>query len=155
MRALFTPLLLLCSLSSYAVELPYQTLDGAQGNLSEHLGKWVVINYWATWCPPCMEEIPELIQFHDNHKDRDAVVLGFSMESVSHQKLAKFVDDKNINYSIVPNARSYEEIGNVSGLPTTYVIDPGGEVVASQVGRVTAEMLESFIAKDKQDRAYP
>lgn len=149
MRFLFAPLLLLCSLSLSAVELPYETLNGKQNNLSDHLGKWVVINYWATWCPPCKEEIPELIHFHDNHKDKDAVVLGFSMERAPRKRLLRFVDDYMINYPIVPNAKEYKEIGEVPGLPTTYLIDPKGEVVASQVGMVTAEMLESFINKSK------
>jgi len=149
MRHLLTPALLLCSFALSAVELPYQTLNGEQKNLSDHLGKWVVINYWATWCPPCKEEIPELIMFHDEHKDRDAIVLGFSMERAPHKRLVKFVDEYMINYPIIPNAKSYEQIGEVPGLPTTYLIDPKGEVVASQVGTVTAEMLESFINKSK------
>jgi len=149
MRHLLTPILLLCSFALSAVELPYQTLNGEQRNLSDHLGKWVVINYWATWCPPCKEEIPELIMFHDEHKDRDAIVLGFSMENAPRKRLAKFVDEYMINYPIIPNAKSYEQIGEVPGLPTTYLIDPKGEVVASQVGTITAEMLESFINKNK------
>ena len=149
MRHLLTPILLLCSFALSAIELPYQTLNGEQKNLSDHLGKWVVINYWATWCPPCKEEIPELIMFHDEHKDRDAIVLGFSMENAPHKRLAKFVDEYMINYPIIPNAKSYEQIGEVPGLPTTYLINPKGEVVASQVGTVTAEMLESFINKNK------
>ncbi len=149
MRHLLTSTLLLCSFALSAVELPYKTLDGEQKNLSDHLGQWVVINYWATWCPPCRVEIPELIMFHDEHKDRDAIVLGFSMESASQQKLVKFVDESMINYPIIPNAKSYEQIGEVPGLPTTFLIDPKGEVVASQVGMVTAEMLESFINKNR------
>jgi len=148
MRHLLTPILLLCSFALSAVELPYQTLKGEQKNLSDHLGKWVVINYWATWCPPCRVEIPELIMFHDEHKDRDAIVLGFSMESASRQKLLDFVEESMINYPIIPNAKSYPQIGEVPGLPTTFLINPKGEVVASQVGMITAEMLESFIKKN-------
>jgi len=149
MRHLLIPLLLLCSSALSAVELPYQPLNGEQANISEHQGKWVVINYWATWCPPCLEEIPELIHFHDNHKESDAIVLGFNMERVARKKLVNFVDENMINYPIIPNAKSYKQIGEVPGLPTTYLIDPKGEVVASQVGMVTAEMLESFINKSR------
>lgn len=96
-----------------------------------------------------MEEIPELIHFHDNHKDSDAIVLGFSMERAPRKRLVKFVDDNMINYPIIPNAKSHKQIGDVPGLPTTFVIDPKGEVVASQVGMITAEMLESFINKKR------
>ena len=147
MKHLFIPLLLSCSFSLSAIELPYQSLEGGVKNLSDHRGKWVVINYWATWCPPCLEEIPELVDFHDTHKDRDAIVLGFNMEQVARGKLVKFVDENMISYPIVPNAKSHDQIGVVPGLPTTYLINPEGKVVASQVGTVTAEMLESFINK--------
>jgi thiol-disulfide isomerase/thioredoxin len=149
MKRLLIPLLLSCSFSLAAVELPYQPLEGGLKNISDHQGKWVVINYWATWCPPCLEEIPELIHFHDAHKDSDAIVLGFNMEQVAHKKLLAFVDENMITYPIVPNAKSYEQIGDVPGLPTTYLIDPKGKVVASQVGSITAEMLETFINQNR------
>ena len=57
-------------------------VDGKQHNLSDYRGKWVVVNYWATWCPPCLTEIPELVDFHEDHKDKDAVVLGVNFEDI-------------------------------------------------------------------------
>ncbi|MDH3355319.1 MAG: TlpA family protein disulfide reductase [Chromatiales bacterium] len=149
MKRLLIPLLLAYSFSLAAVELPYQTLKGEAKNLTDHRGKWVVINYWATWCPPCLEEIPELILFHESHKDKDAIVLGFDMEQASPARLSKFIEENMISYPIVPNAESSDKIGVVPGLPTTYLINPEGEVVASQVGTVTSDMLESYINKNK------
>ncbi len=81
MSALLTRLLLLLFAPAvFAVNLPYTDLEGQSANLSDYRGRWVVANYWATWCPPCREEIPDLVLFHDQHKDRDAVVIGFNME---------------------------------------------------------------------------
>ena len=62
------------------VEYSLPDLDGKMHSLADYRGKWVIVNYWATWCPPCQEEIPDLVNFHDSHKDDDAVVLGINLE---------------------------------------------------------------------------
>jgi len=124
-------------------------LDGKQHRLSDYRGKWVVVNYWATWCPPCLEEIPELADFHDKHKDSNAVVLGVSMEQVSMEKLRQFVDENFVTYPVLPGTPSMDTIGPVSGLPTTYLVNPDGRLVARQVGGVTAAGIETFINNSK------
>lgn len=121
-------------------------LDGVQHKLSDFRGKWVVVNYWATWCPPCLKEIPELIEFHDTHKDKDAVVIGVAFEDISSKELREFVDSYFIVYPILrqkPAARS--DLGVISGLPTSFLISPDGELIAQQVGPVSAKMIEDFI----------
>lgn len=125
-------------------------IHGASIDLNSYRGKWVVINYWATWCPPCLEEIPELILFHETHKDSDAVVVGISMDETPVTALSRFVEENMMSYPVVPMRRDMPIIGDVPGLPTTYMIDPAGNTVAMKVGQVTTEMLESFIKKNSK-----
>ncbi|MEW8429404.1 MAG: TlpA family protein disulfide reductase, partial [gamma proteobacterium symbiont of Ctena orbiculata] len=68
------------SAAAETVDFELPGLDGKRYRLSDYRGKWVLVNYWATWCPSCREELPELEVFHNNHKDTDAVVLGVAME---------------------------------------------------------------------------
>lgn len=127
----------------------FKDLEGNPVRISDFRGKWVVVNYWATWCPPCLEEIPELVHFHDTHKDKDAVVIGINMEERDAQSLASFVDDYMVSYPIVPMSDDMPLLGNIPGLPTTYLLDPSGKTAAVQVGQVTQEMIETFMAKYK------
>lgn len=123
-------------------------MNGVKHNLSDYRGKWVVVNYWATWCPPCLSEIPELVDFHEDHKDKDAVVLGVNFEDIGSDGLKQFSEEYFMNYPVLqtkPGPRS--ALGPIPGLPTTYLISPTGEVIARQVGPVTAKLITDFIAQ--------
>ncbi len=121
-------------------------LDGVAHRLSDYRGKWVVVNFWATWCPPCLEEIPELIHFHDRHHDHDAVVLGVDFEDIGVEQLRSFVEDNLISYPVLRSEpESDTALGRVPGLPTTFLVAPDGKVVARQVGPVTAKVIEDYI----------
>lgn len=149
------PLLLLMLLAlqvQAAADFTLPDLDGKTHRLSDYRGKWVVVNYWATWCPPCLEEIPELIHFHQKHKDKDAVVLGVNREDIDRLILKDFVDEFMINYPVLldePGAPS--ALGNIPGLPTTYLVDPQGEVAARKLGGITAEEIEHFISNNTRN----
>lgn len=145
--------LAMCSFSVVAEPVDFELpgLDGKTHRLADFRGKWVLVNYWATWCPPCREELPELEIFYNNHKDDDAVVIGVAMESIKLERLQKFVDKQFLSFPILlsePAART--ELGGIPGLPTSFLIDPTGEVVARQVGPVTAQDVEQFIQKSKK-----
>lgn len=133
------------------IDLEWTDMRGNALKLSDYRGKWVVLNYWATWCPPCLEEIPELVLYHESHKDRDGVVIGIDMESLSPKLLQQFVDENFITYPIVPLVDNMPAFDNISSFPTTYLIDPDGMVVAKQVGSVTADIIEQFIQEYRQE----
>ena len=151
-RLLFV--LLILPLSSQAMTAPdfeLPGLDGMNYRLSDFKGKWVLVNFWATWCPPCLEEIPELEIFHSNHFRTDAVVLGVNAENIAPAKLKQFVDDQFISYPILMMQNSKDSpFGRLPGLPTSFLISPEGEVVARQVGTVTASGLENFMKSYKR-----
>lgn len=146
----FTLSCLLFSFSSgaHAADLVLPDMEGKDHGLSEFRGKWVVLNFWATWCPPCIDEMPELERFYETHKDRNAVVIGVNMEDVSVDILKAFVDDMFISYPIwLAPPDGATTLGRISALPTTLLISPQGELVERRVGGITAEMIERMIEK--------
>ncbi len=143
-------LLSLSCTGSDTVDFTLPDLDGRDRSLSEFRGKWVVVNYWATWCPPCREEMPELEVFHASHKDDDAVVIGVNMESISTDRLREFLDEQFISFPVLRDKpRGRTELGSIPGLPTSYMVSPQGRLVARQVGPVTRQQLEDFIQRHK------
>jgi len=138
-------LMLLAPLVWAEPDFTLNDLDGKPHHLSDYRGKWVVVNYWATWCPPCREELPELVMFYEHNKEK-AVVLGINMEQLDNAKLKQFVDDNLISYPVLKGTPA-AEVGPVPGLPTTYLVSPEGKLVARQVGMITADGIETFINK--------
>lgn len=135
------------------VEFALPDMQGEMHSLDQYRGKWVVVNYWATWCPPCLEEIPDLVDFHERNKDREAVVVGVNYEDISSAQLMEFVDRHLVSYPVL-RAEPFEDspLGPIPGLPTTFVIDPEGHAVARQVGPITGEQLEAYIETRKTKR---
>ncbi len=134
------------------VDLILTDLDGKQRSLSEFRGKWVVVNFWATWCPPCLDEIPDLVEFHDKHKDHDAVVLGVNFEEVNKEYLRDFVETHFMTYPVLPmEPIPVTPLGPVMGLPTTYIISPQGERIARQEGPITGAAIEAFLERKKRE----
>lgn len=131
-------------------EIVLPGIDGKTYKLSDYRGKWVVVNYWATWCPPCLEEIPDLVDFHDAHMDKDAVVLGVNTEDLAVERLLAFSESYLISYPVLYGDKDYRQlIGPVPALPTTYIVSPQGEAVARNIGPLTREQIEQFIADQK------
>src|SRR3989338_4110386 len=90
--------LLLLALSSpiHATDFSLEDMRGKMHRLEDYRGKWVLVNFWATWCPPCLSEIPELSSLHDAHKDSDLVVIGIAMDSGSARKVTDFAEAHEI-----------------------------------------------------------
>lgn len=147
---LLVGLLSLTTVSADAVDFTLPDVNGNRVSLSDYRGKWVIVNYWATWCPPCLAEIPDLVKFYEKHKDTDAVVLGVNFEELSKDDLAEFVDSHFMSYPVLQMAPVPRTVlGPVMGLPTTYIISPTGERVARQEGPVTGEALDAFLARKR------
>lgn len=131
--------------------IEFVDLDGKSIHLSDYKGKWVIINLWATWCPPCLVEIPDLVMFQEAHKGKDAVVLGVNYEANDPQKVKNFAESQMINYPVVRFKGKVDgrttPFGDLKGLPTTYMVTPEGKLVAARVGMVDQKMLETFMER--------
>ena len=127
------------------IDFTLQELHGEAVSLSTFRQKWVVINYWATWCAPCRKEIPELSSL--NEARDDIVVLGLAYEDTDIDSFDEFLEEYHPSYQIllvdvsVPPA----PFGAPKVLPTTIVLNPEGYAVKTYLGPVTREDLESFI----------
>jgi thiol-disulfide isomerase/thioredoxin len=132
-----------------AVDFKVTDTNGKNHTLAGYKGKWVLVNYWATWCPPCLEEIPDLIALHENKKN-NLVVIGVAMDYRDAKQVTDFADGLLVEYPIVLGTpQIVNQIGPVQGLPTTYLYNPEGKMVAQQVGLITREVVESYIGSKK------
>jgi thiol-disulfide isomerase/thioredoxin len=147
---LLTVLLTAAPLAAEPVDFTLENLDGKPVSLSDFRGKWVIVNYWATWCPPCLEEIPDLVQLYEDNRDT-LVVLGVDFEEVNTEYLKEFVDSHFMTYPVVRSEPvPVTPLGPVLGLPTTYIISPEGERIARQEGPVTREAIESYLERKRE-----
>ena len=158
MRPLATPLLLslLAALAlarvpaaATAADFELKDLTGTPHRLSDYRGHWVVVNYWATWCPPCLEEMPELTAFYERHRHAGVVVLGINLEEIDQHSLVDFVDSLLVDYPVLlAGLLPPATMPRIRGLPTTHVVSPAGEIVATRLGGVTAALLEDIIRSE-------
>jgi thiol-disulfide isomerase/thioredoxin len=122
----------------------FQDTDGKLHTLADYKGRWVIINFWATWCPPCLEEIPDLIALYEDRDD--VMVIGVAMEFSDPEVVMAFVESMSITYpTVLGNRRIASQLDDISMLPSTYFFDPEGKPAARKLGLVTRGSIEAFI----------
>lgn len=131
--------------SDTPVDFSLQRLHGDTVSLSDYRQQWVVLNYWATWCAPCREEIPDLSALHQARDD--VTVLGLAFEDTEMENFDAFLEEFKPSYPIllVDVYAPPEPFGAPKALPTTVILDPKGYPVKTYLGPVTREDIESFI----------
>ncbi len=108
----------------------------------------MLVNFWATWCPPCLHEIPELISLQNAHKD--VQVFGLAMDSGTAKVVAAFAKKQGITYPVALSDRDLQaKIGDIEGLPTSFLYNPQGKQVSYKVGEITRESIETYIKNYK------
>src|SRR3546814_687504 len=126
--------------------LSVQTWDGQTFDLSAHRGSWVVVNFWATWCAPCLKEMPDFSAF-DQARD-DVQVIGLAYEEIDANDMRAFLAKHPVSYpvSIVDLLHPPEDFEPPRGLPLTYLVAPDGRIAKRFMGPITSEMLAKTIA---------
>ena len=137
-------LAMLCLSTANAANFTVEDARGKTHRLQDYKGKWVLVNFWATWCPPCLEEMPDLQKLHETRKD--LVVIGIAMDYKDPQYVISFAEDLLVTFPIVlGNQKIASQIGRISGLPTTYLYSPQGTLAAQNVGALTSQSVERYI----------
>ncbi len=131
---------------SAAPDFKLPVLGGGEASLSSLKGKVVVVNFWATWCPPCLVEMPVLNELAETYRDQGVEVLGLSLDEEGLSITKPFVEKLNVTYPIVEADReTYQAYGNVLTIPHTFVIDREGTVTKRFVNNQTKDAFEAAI----------
>lgn len=119
---------------------------GIKHQLADYKGKWVLVNYWATWCPPCLEEVPDLVNLYDQRNKKDLMVIGVVFDYKNTKEVAQYIDDMLMSYPVVlGNDAIAAEIGSAEVLPTTFIYNPKGELVKIKRGLISKQYIERLI----------
>ena len=126
--------------------LSVKTLDGGTFDLSQQGGKWVIVNFWATWCSPCLKELPDISAFVAAHKDKVAAI-GLDFEDADKDEIEKFLQKHSLSYPVaqVDIDNPPKDFEAPKGLPNTYLIAPDGHVAKAFMGPITTKDLEAAI----------
>ena len=130
--------------SNKAPNFTLEDLNGKNVKLSDFKGKVVIINFWATWCPPCKAEIPDFIELYKTYQKKGLVILGIALDN--KEKVVKFVKDNGINYPVLMGNQEVSNLyGGISGIPTSFVVDRKGIIKNVFVGLRSKEVFEQNI----------
>ncbi len=121
---------------SKAPDFTLRDLKGNDVRLADYSGKVVLLEFWATWCPPCRASVPEFIALQNQYRDKNVVILAVSLDEGKDvtAKLADFVREQKINYTILVGNEKVSQAYNVKSIPALFIIDKSGVIVSTQVG---------------------
>jgi cytochrome c biogenesis protein CcmG/thiol:disulfide interchange protein DsbE len=130
-----------------APQLELTSLDGAQVSLEDLRGSVVLVNLWATWCPPCLQEMPTLNAFYEKYKDDGFVLIGVNQEE-SRDIVTPFVEDFGLSFPIWLDEKPLAQVAfKTVNLPSSYVIDRDGRIRLMWIGGISEKNLEQYVPK--------
>ena len=136
--------------ANWVFELSFPNPQGEPIGLQDVRGRLTVVNFWATWCPPCVEEMPELSRIHEEMSPKDVKVIGLAVDSPSNVR--EFMKSRAFSYPLLVTGGSGSELskklGNsVESLPYTVLIDENGRILKQKLGRIKEEELKAWITE--------
>lgn len=137
-----------------APEFELKDLNGKTVHLSDYRGKAVVLNFWATWCPPCKVEMPWFVDLQERYGSQGLVILGVALDDASKEQIAKFASDMKLNYPVlIGEDKVAQAYGGVEMLPTTFYIDRNGKVTERVFGLLDRKEIEENAVKVLESKA--
>ena len=123
-------------------------IAGVTRNSTDWNGKILIVNYWATWCPPCREEMPALVEFHSQYESQNVQVIGIAVDNLDQVK--EFIGNYGINFPIVVGGDDAIELGQrmgnrIAALPYTAIFARDGKTLYAQPGKITFKSLEKVV----------
>ena len=140
---------------------PISTVDDSRGEkivditekpwrFADYQGQWIIVNYWASWCKPCITEVPELEAFYKSHLNKDAIVLGVNFDFYNKEDTIALAKKYGMTYPVLTSEndpRAQLGVEPIMVLPTTFIINPEGQVVHKLIGEQTQAGLEKRMEK--------
>ena len=145
--------------STLAPDFTLEGLDGTPFTLSDHRGEVVLLNFWATWCVPCLAEMPTLEALHQELSDEGLRIVGISQDTGGADEIRPFAEQLAVTYPLLPDAAFHvsTRYGGISVLPTTIVIDRDGRTARTEYGALTRRklltLLDGLMATSAADSA--
>ncbi len=122
--------------SVFASDFTLKLTNGKDIKLSDHKGKIVIVDFWATWCPPCRRGIPDLVDIQKEYKN-DVVIIGISLDTQTKPDVVPFIKEFGINYPVAyATMEVVQNYGNIESIPTSFIIDQSGKIVDMHIGLV-------------------
>ena len=131
-----------------AADFTLANLNGKTVKLSDFKGKVIILDFWATHCPPCIQEIPDFVKLYNKYKDKGLVIIGVSLDRGDVEKVKRFCQNKGVNYPVVVgNYEVTKNYGGIRYIPTTFIIDKNRNIVKKFIGYTSIDTFESEIKK--------
>jgi peroxiredoxin/YHS domain-containing protein len=129
-----------------APELKLKTLDGSAATLADYRGKVVLVDWWATWCKPCIAAMPDVEKLHVKYAPKGFMALGVSIDEDGIRKVKPFLDKRKFTYPIVLDAAGQWKSWSIRAIPAMFLVDKDGRIVRQWTGKVDRNEIEKAVA---------